>query len=159
MSGNWWKSTLVYSAICFTAKWIHVFLSLAWKAMPLIKVFNISARLCTLQAMCIGGLLMSLLISTIYEQKYDWDTFQRGTFGASWWTFYRGGSIGSNNWALNIVHANELEGYFGHKTWPTLPCFDLNTISRVFDDWVPHCVKFEVQARDFSVPGLPMLHR
>ena len=61
MPGNWWKSTFVYSAICFPAKWIHVFLSLGWKAMPLIKVFNISARLCTLQAMCIGGLLMSLV--------------------------------------------------------------------------------------------------
>ena len=123
----------------------------------------------------------SYVKSTIYEWKYDWGTFQWGSsIGLNnwvsnhvqlsmyqkrkvqkydWQTFYRGGSIGLNNWVLNNVHVNVLEGYFGYKTWATLPCFDLNTISRVFDDWVPHCEKSEIQAQDLSVPRLPMLHR
>ena len=49
----------MYSAISFPAKWIHVFLSLGRKAMPLSKLQTFLHGFESLLAMCIGGLLMS----------------------------------------------------------------------------------------------------
>lgn len=39
----------------------------------------------------------------------------------------------------DCVHVNVIEGYFRYRTWPSLPCFDPNTIGRMLDDWVCHC--------------------
>lgn len=48
---------------------------------------------------------------------------------------------------LNCVHSNVVEGHLRHRTRPSLPCFDPNTIIWVLYDWVTDCDVWNTVAR------------